>query len=219
MNRTVLIADDHALVRAGLAMVVRGIEGFDVVGEAANGREAIDVARQLHPDVALLDVTMPGLNGLDAIEPILRDSPATRIVVLSMHASGQYVGAALRAGASAYVIKDCAVDELAQALVAVVEGRFFVSPAVSGHVLAAINPTRSPAADDASLLARLSHRQREVLQLLAEGRATREIAGLLNLSAKTVETHRAELMRRLQIFDVASLTRFAIRSGLISPER
>ena len=222
MKHSVLLADDHALVRAGLAMVVRGIDGFEVAGEAADGREAIELARQLRADVVVLDVTMPGLNGIDAIAPILSDSPATRIVMLSMHASGQYVSAALRAGASAYVLKDSAVEELEQALRAVVEGKFFVSAAVSAHVLAALKPGRTPRPGDrdgAASLDRLSPRQREVLQLLAEGRATREIADRLHISAKTVETHRAELMRRLRIHDVASLTRFAIRSGLVTPDK
>jgi DNA-binding NarL/FixJ family response regulator len=162
--------------------------------------------------VALLDIAMPHLNGIDATARIVEECPATRVVILSMHTSAAYVTAAVRAGALGYVVKDAAVDELSEALHAATQGRAFVSPLVSGHL---VQELRRPQ-DAAAAWGVLSSRQREVLQLIAEGHSTREIGEQLHISPKTVETHRAELMRRLNIFDVAGLTRFAIREGLVS---
>lgn len=216
MSNRVLIADDHGLVRAGLRMIVEQIDGFEVVGEATDGREAIALARRLEPDVVLIDLTMPVLNGLEAIPLIRRHVPAARVIVLSMHATEQHVAAALRAGATGYVVKDAAVDELAEALSAAIDGGFFVSRQVAAHVRSALV---APAGGEDGGIGRLTQRQREVLQLIAEGYSTREIAGMLFISVKTVETHRAEIMRRLDIHDVAGLTRLAIRTGLVSPER
>lgn len=218
MTKRVLIADDHGLVRAGLRMIVEQIDGFEVVAEAADGREAVALARRLEPDIVMIDLTMPLLNGLEAIPLIRRHVPAARVIVLSMHATEQHVAAALRAGAVGYVVKDAAVDELADALAAAVEGGFFVSRQVAAHVR---NAFVAPAGEsgDGDGIGRLTQRQREVLQLIAEGHSTRDIARLLFISIKTVETHRAEIMRRLDIHDVAGLTRLAIRSGLVSPER
>lgn len=218
MTKRVLIADDHGLVRAGLRMIVEQIDGFEVVAEAADGREAVALARRLEPDIVMIDLTMPLLNGLEAIPLIRRHVPAARLIVLSMHATEQHVAAALRAGAMGYVVKDAAVDELADALAAAVEGGFFVSRQVAAHVRNAFVAPPGEAAEGDGI-GRLTQRQREVLQLIAEGHSTRDIARLLFISVKTVETHRAEIMRRLDIHDVAGLTRLAIRSGLVSPER
>ncbi len=217
----VLLADDHTLVRAGLRALVEGFAGFRVVAEAGDGREAARLVRQLEPDIALLDIAMPGLNGLDAAALIARETPGTQVVILSMHTAENYVLEALRAGAVGYVVKDAAVDELERALRAVRKGERWLSPAVSRHLLDEyLRLTRDqPVAADASGPELLTLRQREILQLIAEGRATREIADRLSISVKTAETHRAQLMERLNIHDVASLTRFAIRIGLIDPER
>ncbi|MER2603327.1 MAG: response regulator transcription factor [Candidatus Competibacter phosphatis] len=217
----VLLADDHTLVRAGVRKLVESFKGFSVIGEASDGREAVQLARELEPDIVLLDIGMSGLNGLDATALIVKAAPSTQVVILSMHAAENYVLEALRAGAVGYVVKHAAVEELERALRAVQSSERWLSPAVSRHLL-----------DDYLRLARkeanaqavaspelLTPRQREILQLIAEGRTTREIAERLCVSARTVETHRAQIMERLNLHDVASLTRFAIRSGLIDPER
>lgn len=218
MTKRVLIADDHRLVRTGLRMIVDQMDTYEVVAEAADGREAVSLARKLMPDVVLIDLGMPVLNGLEAIPLIRRHVPAARVLVLSMHTTEQHVAAALRAGAVGYVVKDAAVDELADALAAATDGGFFVSRQVAGHVLKAfVTPPEASGVDQG--IACLTQRQREVLQLIAEGYSTRDIARTLFISVKTVETHRAEIMRRLDIHDVAGLTRFAIRAGLVSPDR
>ncbi len=219
-EKTVLLADDHTLVRAGIRALVEGFGGFRVVAETGDGREAVRLARQVKADVALVDIGMPGLNGLDAVALITKEAPATRILILSMHTAENYVLEAMRAGAVAYVVKDAAVDELERALRAVLRGERWLSPAVSRHLLDEyLRLSRGGAAtESAGGLDLLTQRQREILQLIAEGNATREIAERLAISVKTVETHRAQLMARLGIYDVAGLTRFAIRAGLISPE-
>jgi DNA-binding NarL/FixJ family response regulator len=209
----VLLVDDHEIVRSGLRALLAGMADVQVVAEAGNGRDAIELARKWQPGVALLDIAMPQLNGIDACARIVEECPDTRVVILSMHTSAAYVTAALRAGALGYVVKDAAVDELSEALHAAAQGRPYVSPLVSGHL---VQELRRPQDAPAAAWGALSTRQREVLQLIAEGHSTREIGEQLHISPKTVETHRAELMRRLGIFDVAGLTRFAVREGLIS---
>jgi DNA-binding NarL/FixJ family response regulator len=217
MNKfSVLLADDHALMRMGLRALVDALPDAHVVAEAGNGHEAVALARQWRPAVAVLDIAMPQLNGIEAAERITREGLPTKVVILSMHATRQYVTAAIRAGAVGYVVKDAAVDELAQALRAAAQGRSYVSPSVSDHLLHELRGAQPGQEPQETTWHRLSARQREVLQLIAEGRSTREIGELLHISPKTVETHRAELMRRLDIHEVAGLTRFAIREGLIS---
>jgi DNA-binding NarL/FixJ family response regulator len=208
---TVLLADDHAVVRRGLRAIIEDMPDATLVGEAENGRDAVAQARRLQPTVVLLDITMPELNGIEAATRISQESPGVRVVMLSMHTSVQYVTAALRAGAMGYVIKESADSELVDAVRAAAAGRSFISPHVSSVLVQALqNPGQT------SALESLTSRQREVLQLVAEGQSTKAIAAALHLSPKTVETHRAELMRRLDIRDVAGLTRLAIREGLIS---
>ena len=217
----VLLADDHTLMRAGLRKLVEGIQGFQVIAEASDGRETVRLAREREPDIVLLDISMPGLNGLDATALIVKAVPATRVVVLSMHTTEGYVLAALRAGAVGYVVKDAAVDELERALRAVGSGQGWLSPVVSRYLFddylrLAASREDAPSAVGNELL---TPRQREILQLVAEGCTTRDIAERLCVSLRTVETHRAQLMERLNIHDVAGLTRFAIRSGLVDPFR
>lgn len=215
----VLLADDHTLVRAGLRTLIQGFEGFRVVAETGDGREAVRLARQLEPNIALIDISMPGLNGLDATALISRETPDTRVVILSMHTAETYVLEALRAGAVGYVVKDAAVDEMERALRAVQKGERWLSPSVSRHLLDEyLRLVRSQPMVGSGMDA-LTARQREILQLIAEGHSTREMADRLSISIKTVETHRAQLMERLNIHDVAGLTRFALRAGLIDSER
>lgn len=211
----VLLADDHTLFRQGVRSLLDRIEGVEVVAETGDGREALDLVDRMRPDVALLDITMPGLNGLEVTARATKASPRTRIVILSMHAGEAYVSQALRAGVAGYLLKDAAATELEMALRAVARGETWLSSAVSKHV---VEGFLGRAATDADPLAGLTGRQREILQLIAEGKGTRDIAGILGVSVKTVETHRAQLMERVGIRDVAGLVRLAIRAGLVSPE-
>jgi len=212
MKRRVLLVDDHALVRSGLKSLINGYSAFEVVAEASGGREAVSLTKVLRPDIVVMDITMPGLNGLDATEQILRLHPPCAVVVLSMHSAERYVIEAFRRGALAYVIKDAAPEALELALGAVASGGRYLSPPLPRSLLdrARQDPSDEPV---------LTGRQREILQLIAEGNSTREIAVCLHISVKTVETHRSQLMQRLGIFDVAGLTRHAIRCGLVSSER
>ncbi len=209
----VLLADDHTLVRAGLRKLLESIPAMEVVGEAGDGLALLELAERLRPDVVLMDIAMPGLNGLEATGRISRTWPEVRVLILSMHQNAEYVRQALRQGAAAYLLKDAAPLELELALAAVLRGETYLSPAVSkGVVSDYVQRLRSDEpAEDA-----LTPRQREVLQLIAEGHSTKEIARRLDLSVKTVETHRTQLMRQLDIHEVAGLVRYAIRSGLVS---
>ena len=216
MARTrVLLADDHKLFRAGIRALLKTVADVDIVAEAADGREALRLVATHHPDVVLLDIMMPSLNGLDAAVRIGRAFPQTRVVVLSMNADEDSVLKALRAGAVGYLVKTADPAELELAIRAVARGERFLSSAVSAHVVAAclnrIDKERTS-------LERLTTRQREVLQLIAEGHTTKEIASKLDISTKTAEAYRAELMKALEIHDIATLTRYAIRAGLVSAD-
>jgi DNA-binding NarL/FixJ family response regulator len=211
----VLLADDHVLVRAGIRSLLATLPGVAVVAEARDGHEALALVESVRPDIVLMDIAMPGLNGLDATARIARDHPATRVIILSMHVSEEYGSRALRAGAAGYLPKDADVRELELAIGAVARGETYLSPAVSTHVVADYRRRLAEAPD---ALARLSPRQREVLQLLAQGSSTKEIAFRLKVSIKTVETHRAQIMDRLDIRDLAGLVRFAVRTGLVPPD-
>jgi DNA-binding NarL/FixJ family response regulator len=214
----ILLADDHALVRAGIRALVQRVTGLQVVGEASDGREAFRLVKDCEPDVVLMDVAMPELNGLDAIPRILKQNPSVRVIILSMHASREYVLRALQAGAAGYVLKNAAVDELETAIRTVARGDKYLTPAVSGQLIASVTSGKSDGARRMLPVDALTQRQREILQLIAEGRTTREIAETLHISVKTVETHRTLLMDRLNLHDVASLVRYAIRVGLVTLE-
>ena len=209
----ILLVDDHALVRAGMRSLLHEIPGVEVVAEAADGAEALRLAVELRPDVVLLDIAMKGMNGLDAAARLREQLPAAKVIVLSMHTSEEYVLLALRAGAAGYLIKDSATSELELALKAVARGETYLSPAISRQVVDGYVQRVGAAAPDP-----LTPRQREVLKRIAEGRSTKEIAYELKLSVKTVETHRAQIMERLGIRDVAGLVRYAMRAGLVPPE-
>jgi DNA-binding NarL/FixJ family response regulator len=210
MSGQVLIADDHPLIRQGVRTLLEQ-HGFTVVGEAADGREATKLAQELEPDVAVLDLAMPLLNGLDAARDITRASRRTKTIVVTVHTADQYVLAALQAGVRGYVLKSQATAELVQAIQEVMRGGRYLSPGISEAVVQAYLAKTDLPADP------LTPREREVLQLIAEGKTTKDIAGLLGLSVKTVESHRTRLMEKLDIRQTAGLVRYAIRRGLIQP--
>jgi DNA-binding NarL/FixJ family response regulator len=210
----VLVADDHVLVRAGFRSLIQSLDGVEVVAETGDGREALALIRQHRPHVALLDIAMPGLNGIEVTSQVAGE-PSTKVIILSMHATDEYVRRALSAGASGYLLKDAGVSELEVAIRAVTRGGTYLSPAVSKRVVEGyVHPTPG-----ASELERLTPRQREILQLVAEGCSTKEIAQKLKIGVRTVEAHRAELMERVDIHDIAGLVRYAIRMGLVTPDR
>ncbi|MEI7768976.1 MAG: response regulator transcription factor [Chloroflexales bacterium] len=214
----VLLADDHELVRAGISALIQRIADVAVVAEADNGREALRLIAQHRPDLALLDISMPELNGMEVAEQIAREFPATRVIMLSMHATSDYVLKAMRVGASGYLLKGARLAELEFAITAVACGETYLSPAAAKHVIGGYRDHASGASADAAPPEPLTARQREILQMIAEGRTTKEIAQVLTLSAKTVEMHRAQLMERLAIHDVAGLVRYALRTGMISAD-
>lgn len=207
----VVLADDHALFRAGLRALLHSLQGIQVVGEAGNGHEVIQLVERERPDLVLMDIAIPELTGLEATARITKVLPKVRIIILSMHANEEYVRQALHAGASGYLMKGAEPSELELAVKAVMRGDTYLTPAVSKKMVDDYLKQNSADAKSGAL----SPRQREVLKLIAEGRSTKEIAGHLDLSVKTVEGHRAELMRRLEIHDVAGLVRYAIRIGLV----
>lgn len=207
----VLLADDHALFRAGLRALLQSLDGVEVVAEAGNGHEAIQLVERERPGLVLMDIAIPELTGLEATARITKAWPQVRVVILSMHANEEYVRQALRAGAKGYLLKGAEPSELELALKAVMRGDTYLTASVSKTMVDDYLRQDAAAAKGGVL----SPRQREVLKLIAEGRSTKEIAGSLDLSVKTVEGHRAELMRRLEIHEVAGLVRYAIRIGLV----
>lgn len=212
----ILLAEDHTLVRAGIRALLESLEGVEVVAEASDGREALQLAASHHPDILLMDITMKGLNGLEAAARLAKERSATRIIMLSMHADQVYVRQALQAGAAGYLLKGADVAELELALKAVMRGDTYLSPSISKDLVGNLLTGKAPASNP---LEELTPRQREILQLVAEGRTTKEIAGRLDLSVKTVETHRAQLMERLDIHDVPGLVKFAIRVGITQADK
>ena len=215
MSVRIVLVDDHRLVRAGIRALLEKTPQREVVGEAADGREAFALIEKQRPDIVLIDIAMPGLNGLDAVDRIKKEWPETKVIILSMHANEEYVVRALRSDVSGYLIKDAAVDELEDAIRTVTEGEVYFSRRISKRVirdyLTNTDEIRGP-------LEQLSSRQREVLQLIGEGKNTKEIADILQVSVKTIEAHRLQLMQRLDIHDIPGLVRFAIRTGLVSAE-
>lgn len=210
---SIVIADDHALVRAGFKTLLSDLAEIEVVAETGDGRAVIELVEKHAPDLVLMDIAMPGLNGLDAAAQIHKTSPKTKIIILSMHGSETYVGRALRSGVSAYVLKGGSPDELKVAIKAVTQGAYYLSPAVSKTVI-----QEYLGAQTENELDRLTPRQREILQLLAEGKSNKEVARLLDLSVKTIDSHRSQIMARLEIHDITGLVRFAIHNGLVQSD-
>jgi DNA-binding NarL/FixJ family response regulator len=211
----ILLADDHTVVRKGLRLLLESHPGFQVIGDAADGRAAVSLAAEHTPDVVVMDVAMPGLNGIEAARQISARQPHTAIVFLSMHSDESYVLKALKAGARAYLLKDSAEHDLIAAVIAVSEGKAFFSPAISKMLVEDyMRQMQERQIEDSYEL--LTTREREVLQLLAEGRNNKEVAGILNLSLHTVETHRGNILQKLNLHSGAELILYAIRKGVIS---
>jgi DNA-binding NarL/FixJ family response regulator len=215
MTVRVLLAEDHLLVRAGIRALLSAFADMEVVGEVTSGIEAVEAVAALAPDVVLLDISMHGMNGLEAARRIASDHPATRVIMVSMHASEDYVARSLRAGAQGYLTKASAAQELERALRAVMAGEQYIDSHISR---AALEAYMRRLGDDENEKDVLTARQREILQLIAESLGTKEIAYRLGVSTKTVETHRKQLMDRLNIHDVAGLVRYAIRTGVVSSD-
>jgi len=220
----VLLAEDHTLVRAGIRALLQNLTGMQVVAEASDGREALRLIKTYQPDVVLMDIAMAGLNGLEATARVTKEFPTVRVIILSMHSNEEYVAQALQAGAAGYLLKDAVAAELELAVTAVARGETYLSPAVSKHIIAdylrrAGGGATGSGGEAPSTATLLTPRQREILQLIAEGHSTKEMASILHLSVKTVETHRTQLMARLDVHDVAGLVRYAIRIGLVTPDK
>lgn len=218
MSIRVLIADDHKIMLAGLCSLLEKQTDFEVVGEADNGRKAVQMAQEKKPDVVVMDVSMPDLNGIEATTQIIESLPETRVIALSMHSDKRFVMGMLRAGASGYLLKDCASQELANAIVQVAGGKKYLSPEITGVVIDDFLLGRGSSEEVATAASQLSPREREVLQLIAEGWSTKQIASHLYVSIKTIETHRRQIMKKLDLHSIADLTKYAIREGLTSIE-
>jgi DNA-binding NarL/FixJ family response regulator len=212
----IILTDDHPVVRAGIRAELERLPGVEVIGEASDGREALELIKEHKPDVVFMDISMRGLNGLEATARVSKEVPGVRIIVLSVHQSEEYFWGALKAGASGYLLKKAATAELATALQRVLEGEIYLAKEISNRLV-----TRFPLhqiAHQKSPLEKLTERQREILQLIAEGQTTKAIGLILKVSPKTVEYHRAKLMESLKIYDIPGLVRFALQAGLISQE-
>lgn len=218
MRTSILLVDDHKITRDGLSALIEKQPDMEVVGEAENGRDAVRLVENLGPDVVIMDISMPDLNGIDATRQILAVSPSTKIIALSMYSDRRYVEGMLSAGVSGYLVKSCAFDELVQAILAVVSGKGYLSPNIAEIVMKDYAQKRTGAGVEAASLPekRLSAREREVLQLLAEGYNSEQIAAKLYISIKTVSTHRRHIMEKLKLKNIADLIKFALREGLTS---
>lgn len=216
----VLLVENHTLVRAGFRALLQTLPDIEVVAEAGDGKEALQLIALHQPDVVLMDIAMPDMNGLEATAKVVQEFATVRVIILSMHANEEYVWEALRAGASGYVLKDSGISELEIAIRAVIRDETYLSPAVSKYVVADYvrRSSVSKGKLETPIKEQLTPRQREILQLIAEGLSTKAIADRLYISVKTVETHRTQLMERLNIHDIPGLVRYAIRTGLITPE-
>jgi two-component system, NarL family, response regulator NreC len=211
MTIRILIADDHKIMRDGLRALLSGHEGMEVVAEAESGRATVELAMKVKPDIVIMDVAMRNLNGIEAVRRLAKEAPEVRVLMLSMHADKRFVASALCAGAAGYLLKDCAFDELARAIRAAASGRTFLSARVSGPMMQ--DYVKRMSDNGRTDAAPLTSREREVLQMLAEGRDGKEIALALGISAKTIQSHRAHIMEKLDVHNTADLVKYAIREG------
>ena len=215
-NIKIVLADDHKIMRKGLRALIDSHSGLTVVEEADNGRIAVELARKLLPDVVIMDVAMPDLNGIEATRRIIAELPHTKVIALSMHFDKEFVIAMLKVGALGYLLKDCAVEELICAIRAVMNNKIYLSRTISDIVID--DYISSLSKDEVSILSTLTGREREVLQLIAEGKTTKEIASCLHVSINTIDTHRRQVMEKLDMHSIAELTKYAIRKGLTTLE-
>ncbi len=216
MTIRVLIADDHAIVRHGLTRSIENEEDMEVVGQVDEGHKAVEMARELTPTIVVMDISMPDLNGIEATRLIRRESPQSRVIALSMHSSRRYVREMFKAGAMGYLLKDCDFDELVEAIRSVASGQMYITPTVAEAVLGSC--LQEDGLDQDGAFSLLTPREREVLQLIAEGHSTKQVARRLYISPKTVEAHRLKVMNKLDIDNVAQLTKYAIQEGLTSAQ-
>ncbi len=214
MKTKILLVDDHKILRDGICSIVKGYPDMEVIGEAADGKAALRLVEELSPDVVIMDISMPDLNGIDATRRIIADHPKIKVIALSMHHDKQFVSEIFKAGASGYLLKDCAFDELEHAVRIVMDGKTYMNPQIASLVIESL--VNQPQATSPKSFSLLTDREREVLQLIAEGQSTKEIASKLSVSAKTIESHRRQVMGKLNIRNVAELTKYAIREGLTS---
>lgn len=210
----ILLVDDHRIMREGLRVLLEAQPGMVVVAEAENGRRAVQLASEVHPDIVIMDVTMPDLNGIEATRQVLALEPRTKVIALSIHSDRRFVLQMFKAGATGYLLKDCALEELARAIRAVADGQAYLSPGIAGVVVGEF--VRGLTTEGSPGSPSLTPRERELLQLMAEGQSTKDVARVLRISVKTVETHRRQIMEKLQLNSVAELTKYAIREGLTS---
>jgi DNA-binding NarL/FixJ family response regulator len=216
MSIRILLADDHRILRQGLRAMLAGERDFEVLAEAEDGRTAVELAERLMPHVVVMDIGMPGLNGIEATRQIVERVPSVRVIALSAYADRRLIAEVLKAGASGYLLKESAFDELAEAIRTAAAKKVYLSPRIAAELVDDyVRMSKDPGP---SVFDSLSPREREVLQLIAEGQSTKEVARILKVSVKTVETHRRQLMNKLELFSVAELTRYAIREGLVSLE-
>jgi DNA-binding NarL/FixJ family response regulator len=215
MSIRILLADDHAVLRHGLSRSLAMESDFEVVAQADDGHTAVDLVRETKPDLVVMDISMPGLNGMDATRQIRKDCPHVKVIGLSMHSNDKYIREMFKAGASGYLLKNCPFEELTEAIRSVMGGKTYISPSI-GEVIISDFVNRPD--EQKSIFSVLSQREREVLQLLAEGKTTKQIGRALHVSPKTVEAHRLRIMTKLGIDNVAQLTKYAIREGLTQPE-
>jgi two-component system response regulator NreC len=216
---TILLADDHAIVRQGLAKVLENGERLKVVGEAKDGREAVNKACQLKPNIVLMDISMPILNGIEATRQIKKMCPQTKVIILSMHSHDRYIGELLKMGASGYLIKDSTGSDIINAIDAAMKGDVFLSPSISRLVVENFVSSKKKQSSREELYANLSNREREVFQMIAEGRSTKDIADILFVSISTIKTHRAHIIEKLQIDNLSQLVQFAIELGIVEIAR
>ncbi len=216
MGIKIILADDHAMLRHGLSKSLQNEKDMEVIAQAKDGRTTVELAKELSPNIVIMDIGMPDLNGIEATRQIVKENPKVKIIALSMHSSKNFIIEMFKAGAAGYLLKDCEFDELVNAIRLVMNNKTYISPAISDVVVD--NYMRQPDNARDSAFSILSQREREVLQLLTEGKATKQIAKRLHISAKTVEVHRLNLMNKLKIDSIAQLTKYAIQEGLTQPE-
>lgn len=212
----IVLADDHKILREGICSLVKGFPDMKVIGEAADGRAVLELVKDLSPDIVIMDISMPDLNGIDATRRITAEHPNVKVIALSMHYDKQFVSEIFTAGASGYLLKDCAFDELEHAIRIVIDNKTYINPQIASLVVESLVNQSSAANAGTQSFSLLTEREREVLQMIAEGNSTKQIASQLSVSAKTIESHRRQVMGKLNIRNIAELTKFAIREGITS---